>query len=66
MNQHKNGNYGKFAAMIVTSMVAMYLLMYLNSNSNGGKDSRIVKVETAGEIAYASRVQTDKTGNSMV
>ncbi len=31
MNQHKNGNYKKFAAMIATSMVAMYLLMYLNS-----------------------------------
>lgn len=29
--ENKNGNYGKFIAMIVTSMVAMYILMYLNS-----------------------------------
>lgn len=31
MNQENNTNYLKFGAMIVTSMVAMYVLMYLNS-----------------------------------
>ncbi len=29
--QHTHGNYGKFFAMIATSMVAMFFLMYLNS-----------------------------------
>ncbi|MGB7340263.1 MAG: DUF305 domain-containing protein [Phototrophicaceae bacterium] len=31
MNQQNNTNYLKFGAMIVTSMIAMYVLMYLNS-----------------------------------
>lgn len=31
MNQENKTNYLKFGAMILTSMVAMYLLMYLNS-----------------------------------
>lgn len=30
MNE-KQSNYGRFAAMIITSMVAMYILMYLNT-----------------------------------
>lgn len=31
MNNENNSNYGKFMAMIVTSMVVMFGLMYLNS-----------------------------------
>ncbi len=31
MNQEKKSNYGTFAAMIVTSMVVMFGLMYLNT-----------------------------------
>ena len=31
MNQENNTNYLKFGAMILTSMIAMYVLMYLNS-----------------------------------
>lgn len=31
MNHDKPSNYFKFFAMIITSMIAMYLLMYLNS-----------------------------------
>lgn len=31
MNQEKKSSYGKFAAMIATSMVAMFGLMYLNT-----------------------------------
>jgi len=31
MNQQKEAHYGKFAAMIITSMVVMFGLMYLNT-----------------------------------